>query len=63
MARNMSFTLTTWQIREQTKTVTRRKGWQFLKPGETREYHLEIGVLTNADEVKALEERVESLRR
>ena len=29
----MSFALTTAQIRAQTKTVTRRVGWTFLKPG------------------------------
>lgn len=32
--RNMSFTLTTEQIRKRTKTVTRRLGWTFLKPGD-----------------------------
>lgn len=32
--RNMSFALTTEQIRNRTKTVTRRKGWRFLKPGD-----------------------------
>jgi hypothetical protein len=30
----MSFMLTTEQIRNQTKTVTRRLGWKFLKPGD-----------------------------
>jgi hypothetical protein len=30
----MSFSLTTNQVRNQTKTVTRRNGWWFLKPGE-----------------------------
>ena len=34
MARNMSFAMTTDQIRAQTKTVTRRFGWWFLKPGD-----------------------------
>lgn len=34
MPRNMSFALTTDQIRNRTKTVTRRKGWNFLKPGD-----------------------------
>lgn len=34
MARNMSFALTTEQIKKRTKTVTRRKGWEFLKPGD-----------------------------
>jgi len=32
--RNMSFALTTEQVRYQTKTVTRRFGWWFLKPGD-----------------------------
>ena len=32
--RNMSFFLTTEQILNQTKTVTRRMGWYFLKPGD-----------------------------
>ena len=31
--RNISFALTTEQIRNQTKTVTRRVGWASLKPG------------------------------
>lgn len=34
MPRNMSFTLTTQQIKDRTKTVTRRLGWRFLKPGD-----------------------------
>ncbi len=34
MPRNMSFSLTTEQFKNRTKTVTRRKGWQFLKPGD-----------------------------
>jgi hypothetical protein len=34
MPRNMSFALTTEQIRNRTKTVTRRIGWGFLKPGD-----------------------------
>lgn len=32
--RNMSFALTTDQVRAGTKTVTRRMGWKFLKPGD-----------------------------
>lgn len=32
--RNMSFALTTEQIRQRSKTVTRRVGWLHLKPGE-----------------------------
>ncbi len=34
MPRNMSFSLTTPQMRRREKTVTRRKGWKFLKPGD-----------------------------
>ena len=34
MPRNMSFSMTTEQIRKGTKTVTRRMGWWNLKPGE-----------------------------
>jgi hypothetical protein len=30
----MSFMLTTEQVRNRTKTVTRRLGWWFLKPGD-----------------------------
>ena len=32
--RNMSFALTTRQYRDGSKTVTRRLGWAFLKPGD-----------------------------
>ena len=34
MPRNMSFALTTEQIKNRTKTVTRRIGWDFLQPGD-----------------------------
>ena len=34
MPRNMSFALTTDQRLNRTKTVTRRTGWLFLKPGD-----------------------------
>ena len=34
MPRNMSFSLTTDQVRIQVKDVTRRLGWWFLKPDE-----------------------------
>lgn len=34
MPRNISFFLTTQQIRNRTKTVTRRLGWDFLKVGD-----------------------------
>ena len=32
--RNMSFSETTMQARDRSKTVTRRWGWWFLKPGD-----------------------------
>ena len=31
MPRNMSFALTTKQVKQKTKTITRRQGWSFLK--------------------------------
>lgn len=34
MPRNMSFAITIEQVRDQTKTVTRRQGWSFLRPGD-----------------------------
>lgn len=34
MPRNMSFAMTMPQILDETKVVTRRFGWWFLKPGE-----------------------------
>lgn len=34
MPRNMSFMITKEQIRNRTKTVTRRLGWAFLKSGD-----------------------------
>jgi len=34
MPRNMSFSLTTEQMRRREKTVTRRIGWAFLKAGD-----------------------------
>lgn len=34
MPRNMSFAMSVNQVGNQTKTVTRRFGWLFLKPGD-----------------------------
>lgn len=34
MPRNMSFSMTTEQFRDRSKTVTRRFGWWFLRPGD-----------------------------
>ena len=33
MPRNMSFAMTVEQVRDQSKTVTRRQSWDSLKPG------------------------------
>lgn len=33
MPRNMSFSMTTEQIKDRSKTVTRRMGWRHLEPG------------------------------
>lgn len=35
MSRLMSVAFTEQAVRDRRKTVTRRKGWQFLKPGDT----------------------------
>ena len=35
MSRLMSVSLTEPQVRDRTKTVTRRLGWRMLKPGDT----------------------------
>lgn len=52
--RNMSFSLTTQQIRDRTKTVTRRLGWSFLKPGD-RVCAIEMGQgLKKGEHVKRL---------
>lgn len=40
----------------------RNRGLQFLDPGEVRSYRLEIGALTNAQEVGEFEEIVKSLK-
>lgn len=64
MPRNMSFALTEQQIVEGTKTVTRRFGWKFLKPGE-RLYavHKCMG-LKKGEKVRKLRDiRVLSVRR
>jgi hypothetical protein len=38
------------------RDVERREGWlQCLEPGETRRYHMEIGVITDRAEVADLE--------
>jgi hypothetical protein len=37
----------------------RKHGYlQYIQPGETREFHLEIGILEGENEIRALEERI-----
>lgn len=38
----------------------RERGLQFLKPGEARDYHLELGVLTSAEEIARFEAGVKA---
>lgn len=62
--RNISFALTTPQFLDGSKTVTRRKGWEFLKPGD-RLMAVEKGMgLKKGETVKRLGEiEVVSVRR
>lgn len=47
----------------QGRAMERERGTlQFLEPGETREYHLEIGVLDGIEEVAELERLIETAR-
>ena len=68
--RRMSFFLTQTQFRRRTKTVTRRTGWRFLKPGDRLlgivkgqglkkgEKHKKLGVI---EVVRATLERVNAI--
>ena len=62
--RHMSFALTTPQILARTKTVTRRLGWTFLKPGDLIQA-VEKGMgLKKGEQVKRLAVlRVDNVRR
>ncbi len=66
--RNMSFSLTTAQIRDRTKTVTRRVGWTFLKPGDLLRAVVKCQGLKKGEHITALgvlrveEVRIEPLR-
>jgi hypothetical protein len=61
--RNMSFALTTAQIRNRTKTVTRRIGWTFLKPGDRLRAVVQCQGLKKGEHVEELALlRVESVR-
>lgn len=62
--RNMSFMLTTEQVRKRTKTVTRRVGWTFLKPGDLIRAVEKCQGLKKGESMKALAVlRVESVTR
>ena len=62
--RNMSFALTTTQIRNREKTVTRRVGWQFLKPGDLIRAVEKCQGLKKGERVKPLAVlRITSVRR
>lgn len=56
--RNMSFAMTTNQVQDGTKTVTRRLGWLHLKPGDmVRPVHKCMG-LKPGEKIEALREPV-----
>lgn len=69
MPRNMSFSLTTDQIRNRTKDVTRRKGWMFLKAGDVLNACVKcMGLkpgekLERLGRIRVVDVRVESLAR
>lgn len=54
MARNMSFMLTTTQMRARTKTVTRRMGWWNVKPGEVINACVQCQGLRKGQKVKVI---------
>lgn len=62
--RNMSFMLTTEQIKNRTKTVTRRLGWKTLKPGTVLNACVKCQGLKKGEKVKKLcQIRVTDVRR
>jgi hypothetical protein len=64
MPRNISFMLTTEQIRNRTKTVTRRLGWRFLKVGDTLNAVVKCQGLKKGESVEKLATiKVVSIRR
>ena len=64
MPRNISFALTTDQIKNRTKTVTRRKGWRFLKPGDILNGCVKCMGLRPGEKIERLcQIRVTSVRR
>jgi hypothetical protein len=64
MPRNISFALTTDQIRDRSKTVTRRKGWKFLKAGDVLNACVKCQGLKPGEKIERLcQIRVVSVRR
>ncbi len=64
MPRNISFSHTTDQIRDKTKTVTRRLGWVNLKRGEILNACVKLQGLKKGDKVEKLcQIRVVSVKR
>ena len=64
MPRNISFMLTTEQVRNRTKTVTRRNGWVFLNPGDILNAVEKSQGLKKGEKVKKIcQIRVVSVRR
>ena len=64
MPRNMSFMLTTEQIKNQTKTVTRRLGWKFLQIGDVLNAVEKCQGLKKGEKIKRLcQIRVVDVRR
>jgi len=64
MARNISFMLTTEQVRKQQKTVTRRLGWLMLKPGDELNACVKCMGLKQGEKIERLAKiRVVSVRR
>jgi hypothetical protein len=64
MPRNISFALTTTQIRNRTKTVTRRKGWKFLKAGDVLNGCVKCMGLKPGEQIERLGQiRVTDIRR
>lgn len=64
MPRNISFALTTDQIRNRTKTVTRRLGWKNLKVGEVLNACVKCMGLKPGEQIERLGQiRVVSVRR
>ncbi|PKN92984.1 MAG: hypothetical protein CVU44_11170 [Chloroflexi bacterium HGW-Chloroflexi-6] len=64
MARNMSFMLTTEQVRKREKTVTRRLGWEHLKAGQVLNACVKCMGLKKGEKIERLAEiRVVNVRR